>query len=139
MIFVKTRWIAKIWNKFLIWKEINKNGNEQFTIPWWTLEWGETLEECFKREMFEETWIKVKKWELLWIYEWIYKDRNTTWINFFYKIENPEDYTKIDLSKATHGYESTWIWYLTLDEIIKADLPIYPFMEDKETINNFFK
>lgn len=42
-------------NKFLLTRE-----EKWWDLPWWWLEYGETPQDCIKRELFEEMWIKVK-------------------------------------------------------------------------------
>lgn len=139
MEYIKTRGIAILWDKILIGKEINHKGNKQFLFPGGTLEWGETLKECFHREMLEETGIEAKMGKLLDFEEIIHKDEWITAVNFFYKIDNPEDFKEIDLSKASHWNENIRIKFLSLDEIIKEDLVVYPFGKDYDKIAKLIK
>lgn len=46
--------------KFLFGKRIGKHGKDTWSVPGGYLEYGEEFEQCAKRELMEETGVKVK-------------------------------------------------------------------------------
>lgn len=62
---------------------------------------GESLYEGLHREMIEETGIAPKIGKLLFIQQ--FYDGEKEQLEFFFHIENPEDYDKIDLTVTSHG------------------------------------
>jgi len=77
---------------------------DYWCLPGGGLEAGESLQEGLYREMVEETGIKPKIGELLFIQQF---DGNGSkydeQIDFIFNIENVDDYEKIDLANTTHG------------------------------------
>lgn len=65
------------------------------------LDEGEALIPGLKREMLEETGIEASVGDLLFIQQFAQGDNEH--IEFFFHIDNPADFTQIDLSKTTHG------------------------------------
>ena len=51
--------------KFLLGKRKSHFWDGKWCIPWWHLEFWETLEECWKRETLEEAWIQIQDIEFL--------------------------------------------------------------------------
>lgn len=72
-----------------------------WATPGGGLEPGESLYEGLRREMIEETGVEPKIGKLLFIQQ--YEDERKEFIEFFFHIENPEDYHTIDLTKTSHG------------------------------------
>lgn len=64
---------------------------------------GEPLMPALEREIFEETGIKPNVGNLLYVQQFLNKDVEN--IEFFFNINNVDDFTDIDLSKTTHGEE----------------------------------
>ena len=64
---------------------------------------GESLHQALHREMIEETGIAPKIGKLLFIQQ--FHDGSKEQLEFFFHIENPDDYEVIDLSATTHGLE----------------------------------
>jgi 8-oxo-dGTP diphosphatase len=62
---------------------------------------GEALIPALERELIEETGIKPKVGSLLYIQQFVHNEMEH--LEFFFYIENTEDYLDIDLSKSTHG------------------------------------
>lgn len=62
---------------------------------------GESLHEGLHREMIEETGIAPKIGKLLFIQQ--FHDGTKEQLEFFFHIENPEDYESIDLAATSHG------------------------------------
>ncbi len=66
------------------------------------LDIGEPLEEGLRRELMEELGIEPKIGRLLFVQQFT-EDGKKEQLEFFYLIENPDDFEEIDLSKTTHG------------------------------------
>ena len=79
---------------------------DYWCTPGGGLEDGESIHECLDREMIEETGIKPKIGKLLFIQQFIRKD-SIEELEFFFHIENADEYENIDLSKTTHGLIET--------------------------------
>lgn len=62
---------------------------------------GEPLLESLEREITEETGIQPKIGRLIYMQQYIDGDQEQ--LELFYNILNPEDYSKVDLSKTSHG------------------------------------
>lgn len=65
---------------------------------------GEPLEAGLYREMVEETGIAPKIGRLLFVQQFT-EDGEKEQMEFFFHIENAEDYEEIDLAATTHGEE----------------------------------
>lgn len=64
---------------------------------------GESLHVGLHREMIEETGIAPKIGKLLFIQQ--FHDGTKEQLEFFFHIENPDDYEMIDLSATSHGLQ----------------------------------
>ena len=62
---------------------------------------GESLHEGLHREMIEETGIAPKIGKLLFVQQ--FHDGTKEQLEFFFHIENPDDYERIDLGATSHG------------------------------------
>lgn len=65
---------------------------------------GETLQAGLSREMVEETGIVPKIGRLLFVQQFT-EDGEKEQMEFFFHIENADDYQNIDLAATTHGEE----------------------------------
>jgi len=112
---IKARWVIinPEWKVFLC--KLKKE--DFFCLPWGTLEEWELVEACLERELFEELWIKWKIWKLAYINDFIRKKNWESVIDLRYAIQNPEDFTNIDLSKASHGFENSEVGFYDLNKI----------------------
>ena len=66
------------------------------------LDIGESLQDGLHREMIEETGIAPKIGKLLFVQQFS-EDGQKEQMEFFFHVENPEDYHTIDLEKTSHG------------------------------------
>ena len=66
------------------------------------MEIGESVQDCLRREMVEETGIMPEIGRLLYIQQF-YDRKGREIIDFFFEITNVDDYEHIDLAKTTHG------------------------------------
>src|SRR5262245_30786634 len=62
---------------------------------------GEPLLDAIKREMVEEIGVEPRVGCLLYVQQFARKDRDH--LEFFFLIENANDYQNVDLSQTTHG------------------------------------
>lgn len=79
------------------------SGGDWWCLPGGTVDAGEALEASLEREMYEETAITPKMGKLLYVHQFMFKDKEQ--LEFFFHIVNPIDYLDVDLSKTSHGAE----------------------------------
>ena len=75
---------------------------DYWCTPGGGLDIGESLTDGLHREMIEETGIAPKIGKLLFIQQFS-EDGIKEQMEFFFHIENPEDYETIDMSTTSHG------------------------------------
>ena len=75
--------------------------NDFWCTPGGGLDLGESLHEGLRREMIEETGVEPRIGKLLFIQQ--FGDEHEEQLEFFFLIENTEDYEVIDLANTTHG------------------------------------
>lgn len=91
--------------KIFLQKLHNSNGANGFwSTPGGKLDPAEKLEDGAHRELIEETGVEPKVGRLLFVQQF-FDAGGPEFIEFFYHIENPEDYETIDLTSTTHGVE----------------------------------
>jgi len=83
-------------------KAYRRNNRNFWCTPGGGLDIGESIEEGLRREMIEETGIDPKIGRLLFVQQFS-EDGKKEQMEFFFLIENPEDYEAIDLTTTTHG------------------------------------
>jgi len=99
---------AVIWKdgELLAVKHRSKEGiAPYYAVPGGGIDPMESLTECLKREIMEETGIEAKLGKLLFIQQ--FASRRTGYdeeLEFFYLVENPDDFVNIDLENTTHGH-----------------------------------
>lgn len=104
---LKVRGIALLDGKLLCLKLKPYPGSAHFDKDFWCLpgggiDDGESIIDAFKREMIEELGVEPKVGRLLYVQQFTHGGKDYT--EFFLHIENPKDYTDIDLDKTSHGY-----------------------------------
>lgn len=95
-----------------------------YCLPGGKLEEKEQLHVCMEREIIEELGIPPKVWNILYIHELVAEDMPHL-VEFFYKIENADDYMNIDPTKndATHAFEISEIKWIHIDDDEVVFLP----------------
>lgn len=81
-----------------------RNDRDFWCTPGGGLDMGELLEDGLRREMIEETGVEPKIGRLLFVQQFT-EDGKKEQMEFFFLIENPEDYETIDLAATTHGVQ----------------------------------
>ena len=89
--------------KILVVKHLPENN--WYALAGGTFENNETFDECVKREIYEELWVLPEVGNIAYIHEFWDPKKNSYILEFFYIINNPQDFLKIDLSKTSHGFE----------------------------------
>jgi ADP-ribose pyrophosphatase YjhB (NUDIX family) len=79
----------------------NSGPNQFWSTPGGGLDPNESLTDGLRREMIEETGIAPVIGKLLFIQQ--FNDGKREQLEFFFHIENANDYDVIDLSKTSHG------------------------------------
>ncbi|MCD4785637.1 MAG: NUDIX hydrolase [Candidatus Eremiobacteraeota bacterium] len=104
-----------------------KGDRQYWLIPGGGLDWGETIEDCAKREIKEETNLDVKIIKLLFISESVSKEDERHLINltFLGKALNPED--EIKVLDDDRIVEARFVPVKDLDKI-EIHPPIAPFI-----------
>lgn len=94
-------------NKVLLDKRKNAHGENTFCFPGGHLEFGESLEDCAKRETKEEAGINIKNIEFAAVTNDIFKDEQKHYITVFMKAEFDSGKAEV---KELDKFEM-WDWY----------------------------
>ncbi len=98
----------------------HKEASTYWCTPGGGVDDGQALIPALEREMIEELGVPAKVGRLLYVQQFTFKDQEQ--MEFFFQIDNPRDYLKIDLSKTTHG-EQEIAEYGFIDPSSKNVLP----------------
>ena len=143
--------------KILVTRFKMEDGSES---SWWGTFGGgvdpeESLHDAIHREMIEETGITPKIGKLLFVQQ--FSGEEMEHLEFFFHIENTEDYENIDLNATTHGalelaetafvtpadhvIKPTFLRDIDYKDYIENDRPVYfynrlgqPFFQEKDKI-----
>lgn len=74
---------------------------EYWCTPGGGLDPGESLTDGLHREMIEETGVAPRIGNLLYVQQ--YQDDEKEFLEFFFHIQNPDDYHMVDLAATSHG------------------------------------
>lgn len=104
---VAVRGIIVVDEKLLCFKLRSKHGDDvtkYWCVPGGGVDVGEPLLEALDREMIEETGIKPKIGNLLFVQQFFDEQiEHKEQMEFFFHIINGNDYLNIDLDKTSHG------------------------------------
>jgi len=75
--------------------------NEFWSTPGGGIDDGEDIVSCLVREMIEETGVRPQVGRLLMIQQ--FHDGEREQLEFFFHIENADDYEEVDLTATSHG------------------------------------
>jgi 8-oxo-dGTP diphosphatase len=95
--------------KILLSKRLKPYGRNKLALPGGHVEWMETLEECARREVLEETGIKLGKVHNLYTYsEEVNKKADKHYLTFYLIARMPDDQEPQQTEPKKHG---PWAWY----------------------------
>jgi len=101
---------AIIWKdgKLLAVKHRSRHGNgvaAYYNTPGGGIDPMESLADCLKREVMEETGVEVVPGKLLFIQQFpAVREGYDEELELFFSIENPDDFVNINLENTTHGH-----------------------------------
>lgn len=108
--------------KILLSKAVSRGGRGGFyCLPGGTLEIGEGRKEWLKREFIEELGVEPIIGDLIYTQEFVRPDGTITF-DFWYEIQNTEDYLNVDISKCSHGFEHYHVGFYDENSIFDADV-----------------
>ena len=96
---------------------------DYFVLPGGRIEPGERIADAMRRELIEETGVKPELGGLLAVHEFASVKKDVHRIEFFFGVRNGEDYKKIDLNRASHGYEILESRFIDPDDATITILP----------------
>jgi 8-oxo-dGTP diphosphatase len=105
--------------KVLLVKRGIEPGKGLWAIPGGTLKLGETLQECAAREILEETGIKIKVGECIYVFDFIEHDNKNRIKFHFVIVDFAADYISGEPQGADDALEARWLSRLEL-----SDLPV---------------
>lgn len=112
-----------------------KQEYDYYCLPGWTLEDGEMLDDCIVRELYEELWVEARLWSLWYIHELSLSEEKHL-LEFFYRIQNPEDFLRIDLANTSHGFEIYDLKRISLYDRSTKVLPVELMISLREGANS---
>lgn len=137
-----------IWRdgKLLAVKHKNSDGSEvdYWAVPGGGLDPHESLVAGVMRELMEETAIAATIGKLLFVQQFPSRRRDhSEELEFFFHIENPNDFVNVDLAASTHGVEEIariefidpkkeliyprFLSSVDIDDYVNRDQPVYLF------------
>jgi 8-oxo-dGTP diphosphatase len=97
-------------------KRIGSHGENTWAFPGGHLEFGEKLEDCARRELFEETGMKIGKSIFFGFTEDFFKKENKHYLTFYFLTKDIDQIPKI--KEADKCLE--WKWF-SINEIKKEE------------------
>ena len=78
--------------------------NNFYALPGGKMEFGETIQDCVKREIMEELGIEPQIGRLLFTNNYVEQNGNQS-VEFFFEVTNGKDYINEKELKGTHSFE----------------------------------
>jgi len=98
MIKLVARGIIHQKGKYLL---VRNKADKHWCLPGGGVEPNEPIAQAVERELVEELGVRPLVGQLLYVQQ--FDDNGTERVEFFFLVNNPEDYLEIDLSKTSHG------------------------------------
>jgi 8-oxo-dGTP diphosphatase len=121
--------IVRKGKKFLLGKRGNSHGYGEWCFCGGHLEFGETIENCAKREVFEESGVRIKNLKVAFVTNDIFKKEKRHYITIFVKAEYSSGILKIKEPEKMQKLE----WFL------KKDIPSPLFLPIRNSIKKGYK
>ena len=120
---VRCRAIILHENKLLVVK--NSRGGDYYALPGGHLDLGESPNECMVRELTEELGVIAKLGRLLYVYTFT-DDKGDQSVEFFFEIQNGEDFLSHEMQTKTHAHELSEVrWLDMVEEVHMLPTEIY--------------
>jgi len=94
-------------NKLLV---MRMHTNEFYALPGGKMEFGESIQDCLKREIIEELGVEPQIGKLLFTNNFIENNNNQS-VEFFFEVTNVKDYIDEKYLKGTHSFEFNDIYW----------------------------
>jgi ADP-ribose pyrophosphatase YjhB (NUDIX family) len=82
---------------------VRNKGMQHWCLPGGGVEPNEAIEQALERELIEELGVRPMLGQLLYVQQFWQGD--TQRVEFFFLVNNPEEYTVVDIAKTSHGFE----------------------------------
>jgi 8-oxo-dGTP diphosphatase len=103
--------------KILLVKRGIEPSKELWAIPGGTLKLGETLQECAAREILEETGIKIKVGDCIYVFDFIERDDEKKIKFHFVIVDFAGEYVTVDSRAADNALDARWLYPADLNEL----------------------
>lgn len=91
------------------------HGRPYYALPGGHLDLGEDPKECIARELLEELGVEARVGRLLVVYSFV-NDEGVQSIEFFFEVQNGEDFLAHEEKIKTHAHEIAEVRWITRDE-----------------------
>lgn len=120
MVIIKSRWVVvHEWKVLLC--ELKDHGF--WCLPWGTLEWWESIEQCCVREFEEELGVTPQLWPLMYINQFGWSGWTATCVDFWFMIQNSKDFVNLDWWSTTHAHELNDVQFIDLHTTSNIIMP----------------
>jgi ADP-ribose pyrophosphatase YjhB (NUDIX family) len=81
---------------------VRNKGADYWCLPGGNVDPHEPIEQALERELVEELGVRPMVGQLLYVQQ-LSRHKEEEQVEFFFLINNPEDYASVDITKTTHG------------------------------------
>lgn len=117
--------------KLLLGKRKNSHGNGCWAPPGGHLEFGETIEDCARREAFEETGLELDNLKIVYFTNDIFQEENKHYITIYARGEIKSGLLEV---KEPDKCES-WKWF----DFDNLPTPLFLSLQNLLSLNNHYK